>query len=380
MHLKTLFVITVLTTRMIMPGMPNMPAGMNIPGFGSPTRTLKLDVTSPKEVNAQSKATCAIPEGLKLGPKLDLEIDLPSLEKGQTSDERMDRDKAQKHKFVMKSYWECAEVVPAGQPKITDTEKMMSEMPDGRMNRQPARQAATRHPGDPSHAYWPGEGAKPIKADSSLPGLWELSTNYCGGTSIMFDKDQDFLAPIEISSPGKGKIDLDQTIKIEWQSVPNARGYLLTAMKAKEGEIVTWTSSSEPDVSADFASIALTQTEITNYISRGILIPPSKTSCRIPAGIFKDTGAPMITVTAFGVDKTQEKDGFRTLVTIRSTATLILGEGMGGDPDESNAKDETIEKTDDGDSDSGDTANKPAENTEKPKNPLGRLGNIFKRK
>lgn len=376
MHLKSLFVITVLTARMIMPGMPQMPAGMNMPGMGSPTRTLTLDLTSPKDVDAKSTAVCAIPEGLKLGPKLDLQIDLPTLEKGPIASDGLDKEKMEKTKFVMKSYWDCAEVVPAGQPKITDSEKMMGELPNRNMNKQPVRKATVRHMGDPSHAYWPGDKPKPIKDDASLPGLWELTTNYCGGTTIMFDKDQDFLAPIEVISPGKGEIDLAKTIKIEWKSVPNAQGYLLSAFSSNKTEMVMWTSSSEPEVSADFASIALSKSEIKDYISRGILIPPATTSCRIPAGIFKDTGMPMITVTAFGVDKIQEKDGIRTLVTIRSTANLMLSAGMGMDE----PKDEATEKTDTGNSNSGDAANKPADNTEKPKNPLGRLGNIFKRK
>jgi hypothetical protein len=75
--LKTLFVISVLTTRMIMPGMPSMPAGMGVPDMNAPTKTLTMDLTSDKKVNAKSTAQCAVPEGLKLGPKVDLEIDLP---------------------------------------------------------------------------------------------------------------------------------------------------------------------------------------------------------------------------------------------------------------------------------------------------------------
>lgn len=202
----------------------------------------------------------------------------------------------------------------------------------------------------------------------------------------MFDKDQDILAPIDVISPGKGEVDLEKTIKIEWKSVPNAQAYLLSAFASKNSEMVTWTSSSQPDVSADFASIALSKSEITDYISRGVLIPPTKTSCRIPAGIFKTVGTPMITVTAFGVDKTQEKDGIRTLVTIRSTASLMLGGGMGmgEEPEESNAKEETTtKKTESKDTNNGDPvdqANKGASTAEKVKNTIGRIGNIFKRK
>lgn len=392
MQLKTAFVITVLTWRMVMPGMPSLPAGLGAPGIGSPTRTLTLDLTSGKTVDAQSKAECAVPEGMRLGPKVDLQIDLPTTEKpAPVTGDTPDKGKVEKPKFVIKSYWDCGEVVPPGQPKIMDSEKLMGALPGGGVDfRQTMRAAAKRSaaPAEGSRAYWPGRKAKPIKDDAGTPGMWELTTNYCGGTSIAFDKDQDFLAPIEITNPTKGDIDLEQTIKVEWNSVPNAVAYCVSAFAAKEGEMVMWTSSAQPDAAADFTHKALGKEEVKDYITKGILLPATKTSCRIPAGIFKDVGAPGLTVTAIGVDKTQDRDGIKTAITVRSTATVMFGGmGMGGKPEDANAKDqptdEAAAKTDNADAGSGDAAdkaNKQADKVDKAKDTLGRLGGIFKRK
>ena len=50
---------------------------MNIPNMNAPARTLTMDLTSDKKANAESKAECEVPGGLKLGPKVNLDIDLP---------------------------------------------------------------------------------------------------------------------------------------------------------------------------------------------------------------------------------------------------------------------------------------------------------------
>lgn len=382
--LSTVFVVAVLTTRMIMPGMPDMPAGMKIPGM-EPTRSLTMTLTSGKDVDAKSKAQCAIPEGLKLGPKVDLQIDLPTRETAPTGKDEAEQTKGEKVKFVMKTYWDCAEVVPPGQPKVIDTDKMMAGMGGGGMDLSKMMQAGAKMApwrGDGSHAYWPGSKAKPIADGAATPGPWELTTNYCGGTSLTFDEGQDFLAPLDLTSPGKGELDVEKTIKVEWKAVPNAQAYLITAFAAKDSVMVMWTSSAVPDSKLD-ASKALGRDEVKTYIEKGILIPPTKTSCRIPAGIFKEVGAPMLSVTAIGVDKLQEKDGILTMVTVRSMATVMLGNmGLGGAPDEAAAeeqpKDEAAGKPESTDA-NGDPIDKASEKANKAKDALNKLGNIFKR-
>lgn len=392
--LTTLFVISVLTTKMIMPGMPDLPAGMDIPGIGAPTKSMTMDLTSDKQVNASSKAQCAVPEGLKLGPKVDLEIDLPVKETPPVGGST-EGTKPTASKFVMKTYWDCSETVLPGQPKVIDTEQMMKGMPTGGMM-GPGKMRGMKPPtvtvGDQSHAYWPnGKGGKKIVKDSSSPGLYELTTNYCGGTSITFGQGQEFLVGIDITSPGKGEPNLDKAIKVEWKSVPNAVAYHITAMAGKQGEMVMWTSSSKPDMTLDLTGKAFSQTEITSYVEKGILLPATATACSIPAGIFKDTGAPMISMTALGVDKAQEKDGIRTLVIVRSTGMLMLGSmggGMSPDGDSTDPPEEGTDPTEevtDPDTSSTDDATPAADDpapksaADKAKDALRKLGGILGR-
>lgn len=330
--IKTLFVISVLTTRMIMPGMPSFPGMADV---SAPKKAMTMDLTSDKKVNASSKAQCAVPDGLKVGPKVDLAIDLP-VKTTEESGPGESGGNTKSEKFVMKTYWDCSEVVLPGQPKVLDTDQMMKGMPKmpmmGKGGFTPGMggmRAAIY--GDKSHAYWPNEkDGKKIVKDSSTPGPYELTTNYCGGTSITFGKEQDFLAGIDITNPGKGSIDLTKSIKVEWKTVPNAQAYVITAFAGKKGEMVMWTSSSKPDVSVDWMGTPFSKDEIKSYITKGILLPADATYCYIPAGIFKDFSAPMINMIALGVDKSQAKDGIQTNVVVRSNAMMMAGRGMGG--------------------------------------------------
>ena len=329
MAANTLFVIAVATSKMIMPGMPEIPniPGMNTPGFGAPERTLTMTLTSDKPATKASKAECAIPAGLKLGPKVDLKINLPEkvTEEYSIPDEPNDTvDEA--GKMVIKYYWMCGETVPVGQPRILDTEKMMADVPKdakGQVDMSKAMKYAREAIEDSSYAYWPHSGGNPIKdASQHCPGNYTLTTNYCGGTDITFGPAQDFLTPIDLISPKK--IDLAQTIQVEWKPVKNALAYILTAFGSKENEMIIWTSAADPDVTTDFTYRAILPDQVKKYIEKGILLPPDKTSCRIPAGIFKDCGAPMLSVIAIGTDKVQTKDNIETQVTVRSTATVML--------------------------------------------------------
>ena len=337
---KTIFIITVTTAKMIMPGMPAM---QDIPGmknFSAPMHILNMNLTSDKAANANSKAECAIPEGLKLGPKVDLTIDLPE-KATQVPDESGGKEEKSEADFKLKTYWSCSETVIPGQPKIIDSKNMNKAIKEAMANKNYRSNLKQTFDSaeNGSHAYWPGKDSKEIAKDARCPGNYALTTNYCGGTSIVFDKPQDFLAPIDLVSPAK-KIDFEKFIKVEWKKVPNAVAYMIYAFSGNDKEMISWTSSSDPNPPIDLQNAALSAEKIEKYIKGGILLPADATFCCIPAGIFKTTKSVTINVIAFGVDKIQTKDGIVTHVIVRSNATAAFGDGMGMDEEEGNVIDE----------------------------------------
>ncbi len=372
---KTLFVIAVATTKMVMPGMPDMGKlpMMKDAGFNAPTRTLTMNLKSYEIVDKSSTAECAIPEGLKLGPKVKLSISLPQpISKSQQEDVDLESmQQMEAPKFVMKLYWGDHKTVPPGQPRIMDSSDMMGvASPNMMLQMQKNIEKIIREAEESSYAYWPGSDFKRFDNKATLPGEYKLTTNYCGGTSVTLDNAQDWLAPIEIS--GLKNVDLEESIEVQWKPVPNALGYALTAFAAKEGEMVSWTSSADPDNQGDFQSRALTAAEVESYLKSGIILPPTATSCSIPAGIFAGMNTPMLTMTAIGKDTIQTKDGIETHVTVRSTATVMLGGGFGGDSD----FDDDAEYND-GSSDSGDGFQQEIEESLKDK-VKNKLKGIFK--
>ncbi|MCX6345191.1 MAG: hypothetical protein NT018_08950 [Armatimonadetes bacterium] len=386
MDLKTLFVIAITTAKMIMPGMPDMSKipGMNMPDMGAPNRTMTMNLTSGKPADANSKAECAVPEGLRIGPKAILDIDLP--QKSETGPEGNTPDQGPKKtpELTIKMYWKSSKTVLEGQPKIIDSKSMSADMQKAmaknqEMNKNFKRALAEANEG--SHAYWPGQKAKPLAKDSTCPGDYTLTTNYCGGTSITFDKPQDFLAAFDLSSPGKD-IDLAKYIKVEWKPVPNAAAYMLSAMAMKDNLIVMWTSASDPEPPMDILTRAISKEELQKYIEDGKLLSPDQTICYIPEGIFKELGSPMLTVNAIGTDKTQTKDGIETQVIVRSNATVMMGMmGMGGeeeappvDEDKPEEKPAATDK-DKPAADSGDTLDKTDNTLDK----VNKVGDILRK-
>lgn len=375
-----------------MPGAPNMPNIRGLADLNAPTRTLTMDLTSDKKVDASSKAQCAVPEGLKLGRKVDLTIDLPEKVKDNGPGTEDKNERVKQVEFKIKAYWGCSETVPPGQPKVIDSKEMTSAAQKAFSQKGANNWKQFIDTSDRSHAYWPGAKAKPIAKDATCPGPYELTTNYCGGTAITFDTPQDFLAPIDLLSPGK-KMDLAESIKVEWKPVPNAAAYLLTAFAGKEQEMVTWTSSLDPNPPMDIQSKAITKEQLDTYIKNGVLIPPDKTFCYIPKGIFSAYDSAMLSVIAIGSDKIQTKDGIETNVVVRSTATAMLGKGMGAGFEEDNPSGSSDEPTVKGDEDSNsdgdalDNANNEMDKIDetkdvgnRAKDTLKRAKDIFKRK
>lgn len=321
---KTLFIITLTTARMLIPGVPT-PTTPGATDFNAPIRTLEMDLTTDKKVDEKSKAECAVPQSLALGPKVELFVDLPKTEKAQTSEPKQPaQEKSEKLEFTLKKYWSCSETVPSGQPKTVKTSDIGPAMgfSPRRMHRARMLDRAAKKPLEGSYAYWPGHERKNIDKSASAAGEYKLTTNYCGGTTVTLDAEQDFLAPLEVV--GMDKTDLAAPIKVAWKPVPNAVAYLVNAYCATDKETVTWTSSADPDSPTDLNTRPVSKDDLSKYLDSKVLLPPSATSCTVPAGIFNGMGTPMLVVTAFGVDKIQNKDGIETQVVVRSVANVVL--------------------------------------------------------
>ena len=241
--------------------------------------------------------------GLKIGKTLELNVTpiaaVPAQPSNNTGDKEAEAPK-------LKVYWGTGTTVAPGEPKTIDTASM--DTPAKNVTDSAGKAA---EPG--SYAFWPTPGAPELTNESAAVGVYTLTTNYQGGTSISLDQDQDFLTSVEPTDLGN-HIDLGKPITIEWKPVPNAKAYLLTAYGGDSKNTVMWVSSQNPDwVSGeDLASRAIPSDEMNKLIKDNILLPGSATSCTIPEKVFAGAKGAMVIVTAFGRDVVQDKDGIET--------------------------------------------------------------------
>jgi hypothetical protein len=304
---KTLFIITVSTARLIFPGMPGMPGA---PEAAKPpaVRSMSIEVASNTAAATSAKASVAVPEGLKAGSTLDLQIDPTAAVAA----------KPETAKNTVMEYWGSGQVIGADQPKVT---KPGSAPPDD---------AAASMP-DKSYAYWPRQDSKPLDESAAVLGTYTLKTSYCGGTSVTLAKEQSFLDPVNITN-AESEPNLDKPIVVRWKPVANAMGYVLKAYGGDDKKSITWTSSAKPELAQGIEYRPVGKDDVENYLKLGVLIPPYVASSTIPAGVFKGSTSVMLIMTAVGKDVVQTKDGIETRVLVRSTGSIPLHSAPIGPP------------------------------------------------
>lgn len=296
--------LSITTSNQSIPGMTEEMSGMASmfggrgAGFG-PRRSLLLQLESPRDT-AEPKAEHLIPPAQKMGETLPLVT--PKQEKSDYHPERRSEqpEKYEKPKARMLIYWGCAENVAKGQPRVIDTAKM-SPMEFGKAfsGRSGSRQIPpTPHKGW-TYGEWPNsDDNKDIPKDSSLVGSHQLKGNYLPDIRFSLDQKRDFMAPVSFSSISKGT---SGAWSFEWKQIPTAIGYFATAMghNQKTGETIFWSSSELPETGFGLMDY-LTPHDVQRFIRDKVVMPTSRSSCTIPAGVFKDVDGAMLQFVAYG--------------------------------------------------------------------------------
>lgn len=308
--LKTIFLITIATTRMIFPGIPGASPGpgQTIDQVKTPAiRSINFDLMCDKKALKTARADLKVPAGLGIGDAVKLQI-VPGTTVNASDDEAAPKPPAG---FKAMTYWGTGEAIAEGQPKITGADQ--------------APETVT-YPNYTTYGQWPGTGpaieGKEITADSHAPGVYNLSS-FCGDTSVEVTPEQDFLAPVELNKFYQ-QADLEKPIKIEWKAVPNAVGYLLTAYGGNQQASITWTSSAQPNPPTQIEYMPIKEADLKQYLDNKVLLPADTTSVTIPAGVFKGSDSVFLTIVAVGKDRIVEKDDIETQVMVRSTACVPL--------------------------------------------------------
>ena len=313
-------------------------------GGGGANHMLDLRLTSNQAVTTQQESgEHFFQPSAKMGKSVPLLGDVPGKvedrpDKPFNTDRPMEKPKG---RILM--FWGCNANAPKGQPFIIDFAKMpTAKMPPmGFPGREIPGAGMARGRNDGKNAaWWPnGKNGKPPKSDSSVIGEHRITSNFT--PEIKFALANNFMGAL---NPNAG--DAGAAINLNWNSVSSATGYVAWAFggmvrAGSGGVMVMWTSanSREFSVGMDWLSPA----EAQRQIAQKMVMPPSQTTCSIPAEAKTAAGGALFgTLNAFGPEenfafppkpadpKAVWNIEWTSKARFRSSATFFTGAGMGG--------------------------------------------------
>ena len=264
------------------------------------TLDLRLKSTTPAPTQPERGDHYFLPIA-KMGKSVPLIGDAPGQNTQPDRDYDPDHKPMERPKGRLLMFWGCHEKAPKGQPFIIDFAKlpnaqMPANMPASMRGYRDAAQAR-----DSNAAWWPnGKGGKQPKSGSSLRGEHRIVSAYT--PEIKFALINDYMASLKVSPADKGP-----AIMLGWNAVPTATGYAAFAVGGMQnagqgGDMVMWTSANSRDSGAgmDWLSPA----EVQRQIGLKSIMPPSQTSCAIPAEAKTAAGGMMFgSMNAFGPEE-----------------------------------------------------------------------------
>lgn len=198
-------------------------------------------------------------------------------------------------------FWGCHANAPKGQPFIIDFAKMPTAKMPANMPQQMQRYQAEAKARDANAAWWPnGKNGKQPRSGSSLRGEHRITSGFT--PEIKFSLINDYMASLNVNPN-----DSAAFIQLNWNSVPTATGYVAWAMGGMEragqgGDMVMWTSANNRDFGEGMGW--LSPAEVQRQIGLKNVMPPSQTSCQIPAEAKAAAGGMMFgSMNAFGPEE-----------------------------------------------------------------------------
>lgn len=249
-------------------------------GGGKEARELRLRLGSSQTATGAPKADHFFLPAAKLGKSV------PLITPPQATGEAVPRD-FQRPKGRLLLYWGCGAHAPKGQPVVIDFAKIAAgQMPPNLYTTRVIADYGPTVANSRTYGEWPNSKSGKQPQSGSLLGDHRIASTYA--PEIRFALAQDYMAGLRgQSSPGP-----DGSMSISWNMVPQATGYYAWVMGMKMGQgggnapqdMVWWTSSSSRDFGGGLFEW-LSPEIVQRLIADRTVMPPSQTSCTVPAEV-----------------------------------------------------------------------------------------------
>lgn len=238
-------------------------------------------------------------------------------------------------------YWGCGAKAGPGQPVIIDFAKVAAgQMPPGLMSTAVPIVREVSAANSRSYTHWPNGKGKQPSSGSSLLGAHRIASNY--GSDINFTLAQDYMPGLQASTT----LQPDGSVMVRWGALQPATGYAAWAFGGMDragsgGDVVWWTSSATKEFGGGLWDW-LPPATVANLITKKIVMPPSQTSCQIPAEVKKASGEMLVgNLNAFGPEANFSYPpkpagnavwniDWTAKVRFRSHTMLLIGADFGG--------------------------------------------------
>ncbi len=291
-----------------------------------------------------------LPDGTQLGPSVPLITPTPSSAPPGTEMYRRPKGR-------LLVFWGCGAHAGPGQPVVFDFAKIADgQYPPNLFSSSVPVEPGPTFANSRTYGEWPNaKGTKALKPNSSLLGDHRIAGNY--SPEIKFALDQDFMDPLQARGADQG----DGSTMLSWNSVPQATGYYAMIFGAKDmgnesADMVWWVSSSSRQVGGGLTDW-LPPATVARLIGDRTVMPPSQTSCQVPAEVKTATQFMMTQIYAYGPErefafparpanpKLPWRPDWTAKVRFRSTTSLMLGmPGMGDTGGNGNSADQPKDK------------------------------------
>lgn len=252
---------------------------------------LQLRLGSTRAATGEPKADHFLPSGTRLGASVSLLTPRPAAPTPRG--EGVPPGQVQMPQGRLLLFWGCGEKAGAGQPVVIDFSKLArGQVPPGlyaQIANLPESWSVNQG-NSRTFGEWPNErDSKRVPANASLLGAHRIASTYA--PEIAFNLADDFMPALQPTTR-----DMPSgAVGLNWNGLPTATGYyawVIATGGANSGDMVWWASSAKQAFGGPMAEW-LSPAAVARLVADKTVMPPSQTSCAIPAEV-KSAGGPIM--------------------------------------------------------------------------------------
>lgn len=187
-------------------------------------------------------------------------------------------------------FWGCGAHAGPGQPVIIDFAKVaQGQFPPGLFSTRVPAENGPMLGNSRTYGDWPnGQKSKNISGKSSLIGQHRIAGSYSPEINFALGQGQDFMDGLRV----KAAVNGDGSTQLDWNPLGTATGYYAWMFGTRDmepdkgGDMVWWASSTTKEFGGGLWNW-LSPGTVNRLIGQKVVMPPSQTSCTVPAEVKK---------------------------------------------------------------------------------------------